>query len=661
MVFNMENNKLKSTIIEVLKADKRLWDEDQTELNQTLLLDLIDSIDEQVIDLILQKDSLRDKFFVKIKDAYVFKTNDFKFFMEENKIDNSYTQYKNRIGLTDGKKFLKDTNDVVLNFPYKDGILEGGQSTDEGTDSYFGYEEEKIKTVNKEKITEPAGYKENQTKRKEIFFNQVLAQDEIDRLFDEKALVNWKRQTKGSEEKVIDIKRDEEGIIRENLIIKGNNLLALHSLKKQYSEQIKLIYIDPPYNTGNDGFNYNDKFNHSTWLTFMKNRIEVARDLLKDDGVIFVSLDDKELHYMKVLIDEIFGRENFIGNIAWESKTKSQNTKDSFNKLQPKVEHILLYTKKTCRRFNLIKKGEQQYPENDDKGDYREYVLEVMNAEGVRGRSTMIFEIEGISPPAGKQWKLGQETILEYKDRNDIIVRDSRIILKKRPMDEKSELTEPFWGLFTKEIGTAESAKKELTKILGSDNHGFETVKPMELVKKLIFHASDKNDIILDYHAGSGTTAHAVLEQNKEDGGNRKFILIEQMNYINTITCPRVENVLDKEGIEDSFIYCELAQWNDQAKEEISTCNSLDELKKLLNTLYEKYFLNYNLKIKEFKEKVLKEDNFKELSLDEQKRMFLTMLDLNQMYVQKTEMEDTKFGINKEDIKLTKQFYSEKQ
>ena len=301
----MEQAKLKQLIFKVLKADERLWNEDKTELNQTLLLDLIENIDEKVIELLLQEKDLREKFFVKIKDVYVFKTNDFRFFMEENKVDNSYTAYKNRIGLTDGKKFLKDTNDIVLDFPYKDCILEGGQSTEEGTDNYFEYDEKAEQ------------YEEKQGKRKEIFFNQVLAHDEIDRLFDAKALTNWKRFTKDGEQEVKEIKRDEDGTIKENLIIKGNNLLALHSLKKQFTGKVKLIYIDPPYNTDSDTFAYNDSFNRSTWLTFMRNRLEVAKDLLSSDGSIYVNIDYNEVHYLKILMDEVFGENNFQREIIW--------------------------------------------------------------------------------------------------------------------------------------------------------------------------------------------------------------------------------------------------------------------------------------------------------------------------------------------------------
>ena len=241
----MDNTKLKQLILKTLKSDERLWNEDKTELNQTLLLDLVEKIDETVIGLLLQEKDLRDKFFVKIKDVYVFKTNDFRFFMEENKVDNSYTAYKNRIGLTDGKRFLEDTDDVVLDFPYKDCVLEGGQSTEEGLDTYFEYDETVTKAQEKLGL-KPCIYNQKTTQKKEIFFNSVLAKDEIDRLYDSKALINWKRFTKDGRQEVKEIKRDKYGTIKENLIIKGNNLLALHSLKKQFAGKVKLIYIDPP-------------------------------------------------------------------------------------------------------------------------------------------------------------------------------------------------------------------------------------------------------------------------------------------------------------------------------------------------------------------------------------------------------------------------------
>ena len=338
-----------------------------------------------------------------------------------------------------------------------------------------------------------------------------------------------------------------------NIFITGDNLDALRHLVNAYENQIKLIYIDPPYNTGEE-FVYSDEFeftdekfktilgytdeeiirlksiqgksSHSAWLTFMYPRLKIALRLLKEDGVIFVSIDDNEQANLKLLMDDVFGESNFIGTIAWESKTKSQNTSSAFDKLQPKVEYILVYIRNGHNKFNLIMKGTKEYPNTDERGVYREYPLEIMNATGVRGRETMIYEIENISPPPGKQWQLGIEKITEYKNNNDLFVRDGKIILKMRPEQEKADITEPFWGFFSKEIGTAESAKKVVNEIFNIDNI-FDTVKPVELIKKLIFHSTNKNDLIIDFFAGSSTTAHAVMQLNAEDGGNRKYILVQ--------------------------------------------------------------------------------------------------------------------------------------
>lgn len=664
----MEQAKLKQLIFKVLKADERLWDEDKTELNQTLLLDLVENIDEKVIDLLLQEKDLREKFFVKIKDVYVFKTNDFRFFMEENKVDNSYTAYKNRIGLTDGKKFLKDTNDVVLDFPYKDCVLEGGQSTEEGTDTYFEYDETVTKAQEKQGLKAKT-YNQKTTKRKEIFFNSVLAHDEIDRLFDAKALTNWKRFTKDGEEKVKEIKRDEDGTIKENLIIKGNNLLALYSLKKQFAGKIKLIYIDPPYNTGNDGFKYNDNFNHSTWLTFMKNRLEVARELLRDDGVIFVQCDDNEQAYLKVLMDEVFGREN-SESVIWK-KIDPKYDKNTNAKIVKRTKRIHEYIhigfrNKNSTEFGKIKKlpnwkNKQSNPDNDPRGNYKQGIISFEEGHKKEDKTSEYYYT--ITLPSGREIT---RHFFVLKDEFEELLKDNRIYFPKNgdgvPALKifENEKKDFFFETILEGVGSLNSAKKEIAELYNckEDEIPFDTPKPVLLLQEIFRAVTNKDDIILDYHAGSGTTAHAVLELNKEDGGNRKFIMIEQMDYINTVTCPRVQKVMEKENIDDSFIYFELAKWNETAKEKILACESLKELIKFFDEMYERYFLNYNLKIKEFREKVIKEEEFKNLTLDEQKKMFVAMLDNNQMYVNKTEMADKKFGIDKEDQELTSKFYN---
>ncbi|HFB5199206.1 TPA: site-specific DNA-methyltransferase, partial [Neisseria gonorrhoeae] len=198
-------------------------------------------------------------------------------------------------------------------------------------------------------------------KRQEIFFNQTLAFDEIDRLFDAKAFSKFSRHTADGKQPVGEIKRRSDGTPAENLIIKGNNLIAMHSLAKQFKGKVKLIYIDPPYNTETDSFAYNDKFSHSTWLTFMKNRLEIAKELLKDDGLIFVQCDDKEQAYLKVLLDETFTRENFINCIAVKMSEPSGNKMAHTSHRLPKIkEYILIYKNKNIK-LNPIREQKSEW------------------------------------------------------------------------------------------------------------------------------------------------------------------------------------------------------------------------------------------------------------------------------------------------------------
>jgi adenine-specific DNA-methyltransferase len=343
-----------------------------------------------------------------------------------------------------------------------------------------------------------------------------------------------------------------------NILIKGDNYHALQVLNYTHKGKIDVIYIDPPYNTGNKDFVYNDKFidkddefRHSTWLSFMEKRLKLAKNLLTEDGVIFISIDDNEQAQLKLLCDDVFGGKNFIGNIAWESKTKSQNTKSAFNKLQPKIEHIYCYSNNNKRKFNLYVSSEKEYLEKDANGIFRYSQIEQMDASGMRGRESMVFTICGISPKQEKQWKIGEDLINTFEKRGDLILIKGIPYLKMRPFDERTEKTIPFWAFLPKDTGTAESGKKELTDIVGK-GHSFETVKPLDVVSKLLFHSTNKNTTILDFFAGSGTTAHAVLELNKADNGNRKFILCTDngkqekgsIKIFDEVCYPRVSKVM---------------------------------------------------------------------------------------------------------------------
>ncbi len=342
----------------------------------------------------------------------------------------------------------------------------------------------------------------------------------------------------------------------ENILIEGDNYHALSVLNYTHKGKIDVIYIDPPYNTQSGDFIYNDKrvdsedaFRHSKWVSFMERRLVLARNLLSTKGIIFISIDDNEFGQLRILCDSIFGQSNFVGTITWEKRTKAQNTESARDILQSKTEYILVYRAREQKtRFNLEKVGVKFYPEEDSKGFYRLKIVEQMSSSGMRGRQTMIFPIMGINPREGFQWKVGKEQIDSYGSRGDLEAIDGKIYLKVRPGDESPETFLPFWShFFDKEIGTAEKGKSELSEVLGNGSSGFETVKPVGLIKKLLFHINqNKEEIVLDFFAGSGTTGHAVLELNKADGGKRKFILCtnNESNICEEITYDRVTKVM---------------------------------------------------------------------------------------------------------------------
>ena len=283
----MSKQNFNEKLIALLKTNPDFTDESD-ELLPAAVKDHAWKLDPNLIKLLLKDKEVETEFFKEIEERWIFDNNAFvNYITDKNFFADSYTQFRNKIGLNIDGKYLRERGEVALVWPYKDCVLEGGQTKEE-------------------------------EKRKEIFFNETLAQDEINRMFDPKVLTNWKRHTANGGQDVGEIKRDDNGTIRENLIIKGNNLIALHTLKEQFRGKVKLIYIDPPYNTGGSAetFTYNNAFNHSTWLTFMRNRLEASRDLLQTNGMIVVAIDDAELFYLGALLDEVFGRENKIGLVC---------------------------------------------------------------------------------------------------------------------------------------------------------------------------------------------------------------------------------------------------------------------------------------------------------------------------------------------------------
>ena len=667
----------KETLLQLLKTDARLLDADG-ELMGNKIQDLADKTDEKLIELLLDNAETRTQFFIKIKEVYVFKTSDFKFYIDENKIDNSYTQYENRIGLTSKGKFLKDSNDVVLDFPYKDCILEGGQSTEEGTDTYFEWDEKN------------QHYTEKQAKRKEIFFNSVLAKDEIDRLLEPKAFANAKRYTINGiefpsggvpEGRGSFLNRDENGTIKDNLIIKGNNLLALHTLKKEFAGKVKLIYIDPPYNTGNDSFAYNDNFNHSTWLTFMRNRLLVARELLRADGLIFVQCDDNEQAYLKILLDDVFEK-TFINDIIFKTENPNGVKTAHANKtILKSKEHILVYYKsisiikpqykaidKYDKYYDLFIEGDlndienctviklsKKLKENNLSSDLQDLKSSDFLFDNANRIFSTLFDKRKICQD--KSMYPESEKIYFPNDKNRYYVYKNRICLFlsnkiKNVFGEKkfSVLLGDVWDDIS------------INNLYLEGDIDFSNGKKSEfMLSRIVEMATNENDIVLDYHLGSGNTAAVAHKMN------RQYIGIEQMDYIEVVTSTRLKKVIDGEqgGFSKpanwqgggSFIYLELAKNNQNAIDQIQNCKSNDELVLFFDTMCKKYFLHYNVKIKQFKEEISKEENFKKLSLEKQKELFIKMLDLNQLYVNVADMEDKKHNLTAYDIAITNDFY----
>tara|TARA_R110001583_G_scaffold143023_1_gene295139 strand:- start:333 stop:2414 length:2082 start_codon:yes stop_codon:yes gene_type:complete len=678
----------------LLKKDARLIDE-QGELMGNKVKSLADDLDEKLITLLLDDKRSREQFFIKIKEVYVFKASDFKFFLEQNKIDNSFTNYINQIGLTTGGKFLKDNTDVVLDFPYKDCILEGGQSTEEGLDTYFEYDEE-VSKPDEKKGYKAEQHNQKQAKRKEIFFNTIVAKDEIDRLTEPKAFSNILKYDKKGSHKPTAFTRDaainkKRGLpadtITDNLIIKGNNLLALHSLEKEFKEKVKLIYIDPPYyfreKKLEDTFNYNSNFRLSGWLSFMHTRIQVAKKLLTNDGIIFISINEDGLCYLKILMDEIFDIKNFIEIFTWK---KSDTPSNLSNKSKKATEYILCYEK---NKDNIKYKGLEKTSSSTDpltKPKNSIKTLEFLPGQLVcKDESSFYSKGEGYGTDKYPMELLDDLTIENNTNKNTVrfsnrftwtqpylkaeLENRTKIFCSKKTLvlsykKEEYEVEAPFDLIdSTMGIQTSEGAGNDLTKLFGQDV--FKYPKSESLMKYLIDivgNKFNKNDIILDYHLGSGTTASTAHKLGCQ------YIGVEQMDYINHLIVPRLEFVIndkDNYGITKivdwkgggSFIYLELAKNNQTAKDKINACNNYKELIALFEELYSNYFLHYNLKIKEFKEVVSKEDKFVALPLTKQKEMFCLMLDNNQLYVNQSEMEDSKHGITLEDIALTKDFY----
>lgn len=563
----------------------------------------------------MREDKIKQHFFTKIEEEIlVFKKDVFLQFLNNKEfLPDSFTAYKNKIGLgyKDGN-LLSENNEIVLNFPYKDCILEGGQTKEDA-------------------------------KRDELFSNETLAPTEITRLLDEKVFTNFKRYDKDGEHEVQEIKDDD------NLIIKGNNLVVLHSLKKRYAGKVKCIYIDPPYNTGNDSFGYNDRFKHSTWLTFMKNRLEVAKELLARDGLLFVHLDYNESHYFKVLADSIFNSDNFVNEIIWRRKQATSYGKKKFGITN---DSIFIYSKSGEYNFfpiySLEDDNTQKYirerfkfDDNDGKGKYMKSPL--VNS---LYRPNLKYEFCGINPPENG-WLYSKERMQEFYENGELIIPEdsnARIYRKIYLNSYKGQLVQNIW------------LDIPIVNPMAKEQVNFSTQKPEKLLMRIFESCTNEGDLVLDFHLGSGTTAAVAHKMN------RQYIGIEQMDYIENITVERMKKAVAGEqgGISKDvnwqgggeFVYCELKNDAEDFKNSVIESQSTENLIELLNFAKKSSFLFYRIEPKKLKEK-----EFLELSFAEQKQLLFEIIDQNNLYVNFSDVDGDNYRISEYEKKLNKEFY----
>lgn len=672
--------KLLKEIKEVLLTFPSYWEGDS--LLKAKVIEDLREYREELIGNLLQNDAVRESYSINVAHNTIFKIEEFISMLRYKSYwDNSYTKFSSEIGLAENNKYLKYNTDIVLDFPHKDAVLEGGMK------------------------------KENLGK-KEIYYHNVLAKEEIDIMLAPKIFANVKKYDENGVHDITEFKNTD------NLIIKGNNLVALHTLKTRFLKQVKLIYIDPPYNTGTDSFKYNDRFTHSTWLTFMKNRLEIAKEFLKKDGLFVIQVNDEEMAYLKVLCDEVFGRDNYLNTVSVRTKNNAGATGGGEDKrLKKNVEYLLCYCRdydsfksfnKVYRKVDLMSFIEQM--ERDNKSwkytavfkDFGDKTFYKTVKDGA-GKDIHIFkrsnyDIQSINTIAKAEGLTVEETHRKYFDKifttenalSSIRTRvqeatdqeDNLYSIEYTPVSGKNrgKTTELFYKgkkkrlvNFLKETAEMDDEgrmfRKEMygtlwdglnwNNISKEGNVEFPNgKKPEELLKIIIEMATNDNDIVMDYHLGSGTTA-AVSHKL-----GRQYIGIEQLDYDSNDSVERLKNVIsnDTTGISPmiswkgggSFVYAELHELNYQFVSEIYNAQTDSDLKLIIKTIQEAAFLDYKINM----ERLTDENSiFNNLTLEEKKELLIQSLDTNQMYLSYSEIDDTQYEISEGTKEFNRSYY----
>ena len=647
------------TVIEVLKQDERFFTADGVFLRNAVY-EAAMKMDAKLIKMLFENADTKSRFFTDIDGFFVFDKVGFGWVINNREfLPDSYTRYKNKIGLANGNgDFIATSNDVELVFPYKDCVLEGGQTRED-------------------------------QKKDEIFYNAVLAPDEVDRLLAPKVFTHAIRYSDGNiEENIVLSEKD-------NMIIRGNNVLALASLLQKYRKEIQFIFIDPPYNTANDSFRYNDSFKRSTWLTFMKNRLVLARELLNDSGVIAIQINYKEYAYLKVLCDELFNEDNYVNTVTVRTATTASFR--AINDCPVNVsEFILIYAKD--KKYAKIKPVYVKSDYSEDYGSYIKNISDDYDKWEIVSVDSVIYEQEGVTSWQeyrnlhGAEWKnIRYEKKAEFCLKNcDSIVslntmqKPSQAIIDTIKVSKKNRgkvfkvgnnyiyngRSLAFYSKKLREIDGETVPTEIVTNIwndisflsLGTEG-GVELPngkKPERLIRRLFEIFVDSADIVLDYHLGTGTTCAVAHKMGIQ------YIGVEQLDYGKDDSVERLKNVIAGEqgGISTivnwqgggSFVYCELAKLNQNFADRIQAANDDDTLVQVWKEMQETGFISSNINPKDIDTEA---DDFNALSLDDKKKLLMELLDLNQLYINYCDIDDETFAVSEADKTFTNSFYGE--
>lgn len=632
------------TVLMVLKSDERFVAEDGTFLRNAVY-EAAMKMDAKLIRLLLENEETNSRFFTDVDGIKVFDKIGFAWVINNRQfLPDSYTRFRNKVGLVANEEVVATSGKIELVFPYKDCVLEGGQT------------------------------KEDQ-KRQEIFYNELLAPDEIDRLLFPKVLTNAVLYDSDGEHVVKEIKEDD------NLILRGNNLLALATLLKRYEGSVKCIYIDPPYyfrhTSATDTFKYNSNFQLSTWLVFMKNRLELAKRMLCKGGTIWINISEDGMHYLKVMADDIFGAEHFVGTVP--RRTRSGKSDVPFNFSQD-FDWLLVYTNVPDSQDVMGRLVDRQYYETDDYPGRPWRLADLTSQQPASKRPNSYFTM--VDPKTGKEypasekrtWAVTKDTFDFYYNQGAIVFPDDYDFLNiSKPYSRKFKEDDDRSGKLSAVISDFQmqtflqdvlngsknaDGNTQIDELFGRDE--FDYAKPENLIKAIFDVASSENDIVMDFFLGSGTTAAVAHKMG------RRYIGVEQLDYIKTLAVERLKKVIDGEegGISHavnwqgggSFVYCELAKLNQAVIEEIEAAKDDETINGIYERMIKSGFISYKVNPADIEAAA---DDYAALSLDDKKRFLMEILDKNLLYVNYCDIDDEEFGISEEDKAFTRSFYRE--